>query len=101
MALTSDTIEYTIKAPIVQTIIGELFFNTETIEAHSDGEAEEDVASAALHIIATLAKHKKHAMSLFKPAKLAAEGTASYTVTIKNLMRYHLFIDHVGAGILF
>ena len=49
MALTSDTIEYTIKAPIVQTIIGELLFNTKAIEAHSYDEAEEDVASAAFH----------------------------------------------------
>ena len=47
--MTSDMIEYTIKAHIVQTIIGELFFNTEAIEAHSDDEAEEDVASAAFH----------------------------------------------------
>ncbi|CAI5741141.1 unnamed protein product [Hyaloperonospora brassicae] len=98
--LTSDTIAYTIKAPIVQTIIGELFFNTEAIEAHSDDEAEEDVASAAFHRIAKLAKQKQHAMLLFKPADLAAEGAASYTVTIKNPMRYHLVIDHVGAGIL-
>ena len=101
MDLTSDTIEYTIKAPIVQMIIGELFFNTVAIEAHSDDEAEEEVESAALHRIAKLAKQKKHAMLLFKPAELAAEGEASYTVTIKNPMRYHLVINHVGAGISF
>ncbi|CAI5717146.1 unnamed protein product [Hyaloperonospora brassicae] len=101
MDLTSETIDYTIKAPIVQTIIGELFFNTEVIEAHSDDEAEEDVASAAFHRIAKLSKQKKHAMLLFKPAELAAEGAASYTVTIKNPMRYHLVIDHVGACISF
>ena len=99
MDLTSDTIEYTIKAPIVEKIIGEMFFNTEAIEAHSDDEAEEDVASAVFQRIAKLAKQKKHAMLLFKPAELAAEGAASYTVTIKNPMRYHLAIDHVGAGI--
>ena len=94
-------IEYTIKAHIVQTIIGELFFNTEAIEAHSDDEAEEDVASAAFHRIAKLAKQKKHAMLLFNPAELAAEGATSYTVTIKNPMRYHSVIDHVGACISF
>ena len=101
MDLTSDTIQYTIKALIVQAIIGELFFNTEAIEAHIDDEAEEDVASAAFHRIAKLAKQKKYAMLLFKPAELAAEGAASYTVTIKNSMRNHLVIDHVGAGISF
>ena len=74
MDLTSDTIEYTIKAPIVQKIIEELFFNTEAIEAHSDDEEEEDVSSTAFHRIAKLAKQKKHAMLLFKPAELAAEG---------------------------
>ncbi|CAI5725171.1 unnamed protein product [Hyaloperonospora brassicae] len=98
---TSDTIEYTINAPIVQTIIGELFFNTDAIEAHSDDEEEEDVASAAFHRIVKLAKQKKHAMLLFKPAELAAEGAASYTVTIKNPMRFHLVIDHISAGISF
>ncbi|CAI5741065.1 unnamed protein product [Hyaloperonospora brassicae] len=101
MDLISDTIEYTIKALIVQTIIGELFFNTEAIEAHSDDEAEEDVASAAFYRIAKLAKQKKHAILLFKPAELAVEGAASYTVNIKNPMRYHLVIDHVGVGISF
>ena len=40
-------------------------------------------------------------MLFFKPAELAAEEAVSYPVTIKNPMRYHLVIDHVGARILF
>ena len=59
------------------------------------------MASAAFHRVAKLAKQKKHDMLLFTPAELAEDGAASYTVTIKNMMRYHLVIDHAGAGISF
>ncbi|RHZ28071.1 hypothetical protein DYB37_002647 [Aphanomyces astaci] len=47
MDLTSDSIEYTIKAPIVDTIIGGLFFNAEAIQEEDCDDAGEDAASAA------------------------------------------------------
>ncbi|RHY88241.1 hypothetical protein DYB26_011715 [Aphanomyces astaci] len=77
MDLTSDSIEYTIKAPIVDTIIGGLFFNAEAIQEEDCDDAGED------------------------HGERASNGAASYTVKIKNTMWYQLAIDHVGAGMSF
>ncbi|RHY05403.1 hypothetical protein DYB36_006565 [Aphanomyces astaci] len=101
MDLTSDSIEYTIKAPIVDTIIGGLFFNAEAIQEEDCDDAGEDAASAASKKINKLAKQKNNAMLLFKQGERASNGAASYTVVIKNTMRYQLAIDHVGAGMSF
>ncbi|RQM29957.1 hypothetical protein B5M09_013872, partial [Aphanomyces astaci] len=97
MDLTSDSIEYTIKAPIVDTIIGGLFFNAEAIQEEDCDDAGEDAASAASKKINKLAKQKNNAMLLFKQGERASNGAASYTVVIKNTMRYQLAIDHVVA----
>ncbi|RHY65416.1 hypothetical protein DYB30_006099 [Aphanomyces astaci] len=95
MDLTSDSIEYTIKVPIVDTIIGGLFFNA--IQEEDCDDAGEDVASAASKKINKMAKQKNNAMLLFKQGERASNGVASYTVVIKNRMRYQLAIDHVVA----
>jgi hypothetical protein len=69
-----------ISAPIVENIIGDMFFHPE------DDEDDDDTEPVT----------KANAMKLFK-----READGSYLVTIKNPTRFWLALDHTSAGLSF
>uniref|UniRef100_M4BUL5 Uncharacterized protein n=1 Tax=Hyaloperonospora arabidopsidis (strain Emoy2) TaxID=559515 RepID=M4BUL5_HYAAE len=73
------TMEFEDSPPIVETIIGDMFFkNDEMLDNAEDNDEDNLVASDA--------------------AKADSE-TEKYVVTMKNVMRNELALDHVGSGI--
>jgi hypothetical protein len=75
-----SSIKFNISAPIVENIIGGMFFHPE------DDEDDDDTGPVT----------KANAMKLFNQ-----EEDGSYSVTIKNPTRFWLAIDHTSAGLSF
>uniref|UniRef100_M4BSY7 Uncharacterized protein n=1 Tax=Hyaloperonospora arabidopsidis (strain Emoy2) TaxID=559515 RepID=M4BSY7_HYAAE len=93
-----DTMEFKVLPPIVQIIIGDMFFrNDEMLDnAEDDDLVTSDAAKAVAKKIAKKFSEKAHAMKLF----VKDSETEKYVITIKNVMRYELALDHVGSGML-
>jgi hypothetical protein len=75
-----EALKFTICGPIVEVLIGELFFHP--------AEDEEDEDSTPIT--------KANAMKLF-----VKQDDGSYVVTIKNRLRFKLAFDHTAVGLYF
>jgi microcompartment protein CcmK/EutM len=102
MDLDSDILTFMINANIVNTIIGDMFFQDDEVVVDSD-DADDDVVGAAARKAAKKLKEKTNAMKLFilNEVDEDEDDPHSYTVTINNIMRFNLAMDHVGSGMLF
>jgi hypothetical protein len=95
--LTADSIDYLISADIVETIIGNLFFRDD--EQLNDDNNDNDDTGAAETIAKKVANRfikKVNAMKMF-----VKQPDESYKVTIKNISRFELAMDHVSIGMSF
>jgi hypothetical protein len=91
-----------INTSIVNTIIGDMFFRDDEVVVDSD-DADDNVVGTAARKAAKKLKEKTNAMKLFilNEVDEDEEDPHSYTVTIKNIMRFNLAMDHVGNGMSF
>uniref|UniRef100_M4BQY7 DUF4371 domain-containing protein n=1 Tax=Hyaloperonospora arabidopsidis (strain Emoy2) TaxID=559515 RepID=M4BQY7_HYAAE len=97
-----DTMEFKVSPPIIETIIGDMFFrNDEMLDNAEDDDKDDlvasDAAKAVAKKIAKKSTEKAHAMKMF----VKDSETEKYVITIKNVMRYELALDHVGSGMSF
>jgi hypothetical protein len=97
MDLAADTLTFTVKASIVESIIGDLFFRDHEDVNDFGSDSDDDVVGAEAKKAARMIKEKKNAMRLFEKI----EEETHYTATIKNVMRFELAIDHVSIGMSF
>ncbi len=103
MDLNSDILTFMINANIVHTIIGDMFFRDDEVVVDSDDADDDDVVDTAARKAAKKLKEKTNAMKLFilNEVDEDEDDPHSYTVTIKNIMRFNLAMDHVGSGMSF
>jgi hypothetical protein len=97
MDLATDTLTFTVKASIVESIIGDLLFRDHEVMNDFGSESDDDVVGAEAKKAAQMIKQKRNAMKLFEKN----EEKPQYTVTIKNIMRFELAIDHISIGMSF
>ncbi|CAK9873020.1 unnamed protein product [Sphagnum jensenii] len=92
-----------IDASIVNTIIGDMFFRDDEVVVDSDDADDDDVVGAAARKAAKKLKEKTNTMKLFilNEVDEDEDDPHSYTVTIKNIMRFNLAMDHVRNGMSF
>jgi hypothetical protein len=103
MDLDNDILMFMINASIVNTIISDMFFWDDEVVVDSDDADHNDVVSAATRKAAKKLKENTNAMKLFifNEVDEDEDDPHSYTVTIKNIMRFNLAMDHVGNGMSF
>jgi len=103
MDLDSDILTFMINASIVNTIIGDMFFRDDEVVVDSDDADDDDVVSAPARKAAKKLKEKTNAMKLFilNEVDEDEDDPHSYIVTIKNIMRFNLVMDHVESGMSF
>jgi len=103
MDLDNDILTFMINASIVNTIIGDMFFRDDKVVVDSDDADNDDVVDAAAKKAAKKLKEKANTMKLFilNEVDEDEDDPHSYTVTIKNIMRFNLAMDHVGSGMSF
>jgi hypothetical protein len=87
-----------INASIVNTIISDMFFRDDKAVVDTD-DADDNVVGATTKKAAKKLKEKTNAMKLFilNEVNEDEDDSHSYTVTIKNIMRFNLAMDHVGS----
>ena len=76
------------------------FRNDEMLDVEDDDEDNLVASEAAKAVAKKIAKNsseKAHAMKLF----VKASDNEKYIITIKNVIRYELALDHVGSGMSF
>ncbi len=88
--------------PIIDVIVGDMFFRNNELLDDAEEEDEDDVevvraATAVANKIAKKANERTNAMKLF----VKDETSEMYAVHIKNVTRYELALDHVGSGMSF
>ncbi len=103
MDLDNNILTFMINASIVNTIIGDMFSRDDEVVVDSDDADDDDVVGAAARKAAKKFKEKTNAMKLFilNEVDEDEDDPHSYTVTIKNIMRFNLAMDHVGSGMSF
>jgi hypothetical protein len=94
MDLDTDTLTFTVKASIVESIIGDLFFRDYEVMNDFGSDRDDDVVGAEAKKAAQMIKQKRNAMKLFEKN----EEEPQYTATSKNIVRFELAIDHVSIG---
>ena len=97
-----DTMEFKVSPPIIETIIGDMFFRNDEMLDNAEDDDEDnlvtsDAAKTLAKKIAKKSSEKAHAMKLF----VKDSETEKYVINIKNVMRYELALDHVGSGMSF
>ncbi len=103
MDFDSNILMFMINASIVNTIIGDMFFQDDEVVVDSDDADDDDVVGTAARKAAKKLKEKTNAMKLFILNEVDEDehDPHSYTITIKNIMRFNLAMDHVGSGMSF
>ncbi len=103
MDLDSDILMFMINASIVNTIIGDMFFRDDEVVVNSDDADDDDVVGTATRKAAKKLKDKTNAMKLFilNEVNEDEDDSHSYTITIKNIMRFNLAMDHIGSRMSF
>jgi len=103
MDLDSDILTFMINASIVNTIIGDMFFRDDEVVVDSDDADDDNVVGMAAKKAAKKLKEKTNAMKLFilNEVDEDEDDPHSYNVTIKNIMRFNLTMNHVGSGMSF
>jgi hypothetical protein len=103
MDLDSDILTFMINASIVNTIIGDMFFRDDKVVVDSDDADDDDVVGTAARKAAKKLKEKTNAMKLFilNEVDEDEDDLHLYTITIKNIMRFNLVMDHIGSGMSF
>jgi hypothetical protein len=94
MDLATDTLTFTVKTSIVESIIGDLFFRDHEVMNDFGSDRDDDVVGAEAKKAAQMIKQKRNAMKLFEKN----EEEPQYTATSKNIVRFELAIDHVSIG---
>jgi hypothetical protein len=97
MDLATDTLAFTVKASIVESIIGDLFFRDYEVMNDFGSDRDDNVVGAEAKKAAQMIKPKRNAMKMFEKNK----EEPYYTATIKNVVRFELAIDHISIGISF
>uniref|UniRef100_M4BFK2 DUF659 domain-containing protein n=1 Tax=Hyaloperonospora arabidopsidis (strain Emoy2) TaxID=559515 RepID=M4BFK2_HYAAE len=97
-----DTMEFKVSRPIVETISSSMFFrNDEMLDNAQDVDEDDLVASDAAKAVAKKiskkSSEKAHPMKLF----VKDSETEKYFITIKNVIRYELALDHVVSSMSF
>jgi hypothetical protein len=87
-------VTFTVKASVVESIIGNLFFRDHEVMNDFGSDSDDDVFGAEAKKAAQMIKQKRNAMKLFDKN----EEEPHYTATIKNIVRFELAIDHVSIG---
>jgi hypothetical protein len=83
MDLATDTLTFLINVPIVDMIVGNLFFrNDEQLHKFDNKESDDNIAKMIAKKAATKVKQKANAMKLF----VQNEDDPNYTIIIKNVM---------------
>ncbi|CAM6017989.1 unnamed protein product [Sphagnum balticum] len=98
MDLATDTLEFVINISIVETIISDLFFRDDEQLDKCSGNDSDDDMDATVEIdckVAKKANQKTNAMRLFD------QQDNEYIVTIKNVMRFELTMDHISISMSF
>ncbi|CAM6024322.1 unnamed protein product [Sphagnum balticum] len=96
MDMATDTFKFVIRRSIVETIIDDLFFrDDEQFDECSGNDDDVDAAVAIACKVAKKANQKTNAMRLFD------QQDNGYIVTIKNIMRFELTMDHILIGMSF
>ena len=100
--LEGDSLVFSVQPPIIDIIVGDMFFRNNELLDDAEEEDEDDVeavgaATAVANKIAKKAKERTNAMKLF----VKDETSEMYVVHIKNVTRYELALDHVGSGMSF
>jgi hypothetical protein len=103
MDLDNNILMFMINVSIVNTIIGDIFFRDDEVVVDSDDADDDDDDDAVAKKAAKKLKEKTNAMKLFilNEVDEDEDDLHSYTITIKNIMRFNLPMDHVGSGISF
>jgi len=103
MDLNNDILTFMINASIVNTIIGDMFFRDNEVVVDSDDVDDDDVVGTVARKAAKKLKEKANAMKLFilNEVDEDEDNLHSYTITIKNIMRFNLAMDHVKSGMSF
>lgn len=99
MEMSTEIVEFPISSPIVDIIIGNMFFwPEENFDGFGDDDDSDDngAADAICKKFAKNAKEKVNAMKLF-----AQQSDGSYLVTMQNTMHYDLAIDLTSIGMSF
>jgi len=80
----------------VNTIIGDMFFRDNKVVVDSD-DADDNMVGTATRKATKKLKEKTNAMKLFilNEVDEHENDPNSYTVTIKNIMRFNLAMDHI------
>jgi hypothetical protein len=97
MDLATDTLSFTVKASVVESIVGDLFFRDHEVMNDFGSDIDDDVVGAEAKKAVQMIKQKRNAMKLFEKN----EEEPQYTATIKNIVRFELAIDHVSIGMSF
>ena len=97
-----DTMEFKVSPPIVEIIIGDMFFWDDEMLDNAEDDDEDDLvasdaAKAVAKKIAKKSSEKAHEMKLF----VKDLETEKYVITIKNVMRYELALDLLRSGMSF
>jgi hypothetical protein len=66
MYLATDTLTFTVKASIVESIIGDLFFRDHEVMNDIGSDSDDDVVGAEAKKTAQMIKQKRNAMKLFE-----------------------------------
>jgi hypothetical protein len=103
MDFDSNILTFMINASIVNTIIGDIFFRDDEVVVDSDDANDDDAVGATARKAAKKFKEKTNAMKLFilNEVDEDEDDLHLYNVTIKNIMRFNLAMDHIGSGMSF
>jgi len=98
MDLTVDLIEFVVLVDIIDTIIGNIFFHNDK-QLFNDSNSDDDtmVVEAIVKKAAKKSKEKVNDMKLY----VKQFDKLTYKVTIKNVTRFELAMDHVSISMLF
>jgi hypothetical protein len=103
MDLDNNILTFMISVSIVNMIIGDMFFRDDKVVVDSDDVDDDDVVGAAARKPAKKLKEKTNPMKLFILNEVDddEDNPHWYTITIKNIMRFNLAMDHVGSSMSF
>ncbi|CAM6028161.1 unnamed protein product [Sphagnum balticum] len=98
MDLIANSIKFVILTNIVNTIIGDIFFNNDE-QLFNDSDSDNDTATveAIVKRVTKKSKEKVNAMKVL----VKQSNKLMYKVTIKNVTHFEQVMDHVSIGMTF
>ncbi len=105
MDLDNNILTFMINANIMNMIISDMFFRDDEVVVDSDDadDDDDDLVGTTAKKAANKLKENTNGMKLFilNEVDEDEDDLHSYTVTINNIMRFNLAMDHVGNGMSF